>query len=161
MSSSNLEIRVNIRKIIEFSKPLQKTIDNKTLIKMIYAFSSYLSELYLDLIDEAINSNRYKGKWEPTDDKEYREYIGTTPKADIIDLMAEAIEVKKIGYYYVIRFNPRYKYPESKLPLIKVIRAIDGGTAKFHARPIFKKILRDIDSNIFKLWKGYLLRKGV
>ena len=158
---SNLEIRVNINKLIEYSESLQSSVDRKTMIKMIRSFSQYLSGLYVRMIIESINSNRYKGNWEPREDKGYQEYLGVKPEIDITTLISDSMEVKKIGYNFIIRVNPRYKYPGSKLTLVKVLRAIDNGTSRFHARPIFKRILKDIDSNILRLWKGYLLRKGV
>ena len=80
--------------------------------------------LYGLLIEEAINSNRYKGLWEPIEDEGYREYLGTDPTGDILLYMKESFEVKKIGYNFIISINPKKKYPGSKLPLYRVVLAI-------------------------------------
>jgi len=146
---------------MDYSESLDDTIDKKTLVLMIKSFSEYVLELYGRLLVEAIYSNRYKGKWEPVDDDGYKEYIGVTPVEDMTLLMRDALEAKKIGYYCMVRFNPRYMYPGTRIPLSKVLRAIDSGTSKFNARPIFSKIIREINSNIYDLFKGYLLMKGV
>lgn len=158
---SSLDIRINIDKFLDYSESLGSTIEKKTLIMMIKSFSEYVLELYGRMITEAIYSNRYKGNWEPVSDKEYKEYIGTEPVNDIIQVMRDALEVKKIGYHFLIRFNPHYKYPGSKLTLDKVLRAIDSGTSKFHARPIFSKIQRDINKHLYELFRGYLKMKNV
>lgn len=158
---SNLDIKININKLMDYSESFGITKNKKILLKIIRSFAEYVLQFYGRLITEAIYSNRYKGKWEPVDDPEYVDYIGTTPVEDILVVMKDALEVKKIGYYFVIRFKPNYKYPGSKLLLSRVLRAIDSGTTKFHARPIFTRIIRDINKNLYALYKGYLTMKKV
>lgn len=158
---SNLDIKINIRRLMDYSGSLDVSEDKKTLLSMIESFSSYVSELYLSMIQESIYSRRYKGEWEPVDDPEYVEYLGTTPDTHILILISEALEIKKIGYNFIIRFNPRYRYPGTRHYLVNILRAIDRGTSKFNARPIFHKIVSQIRSHIPELWKGYLSMKGV
>lgn len=158
---SNLDIKININDLLDYSASLGSTIEKKTLLKMIKSFSKYVLELYGRLIEEAIYSRRYKGRWEPVDEEGYQEYLGVTPVEDIITLMRDALESRKIGYYYVIRFKPTYRYPGTRLPLTRVLRAIDRGTSKFNARPIFSKIIREINSHMYDLFRGYLKMKGV
>lgn len=158
---SNLDIKININKLLDYSESLGSTIEKKTLVLMIKSFSEYVLELYGRLIEESIYSNRYKGHWEPIEDEGYREYIGVTPVDNITLLIRESLESRKIGYHYVIRFKPNYRYPGTRLPISRVLRAIDSGTSKFHARPIFSKIIREINSHIYELWRGYLKMKGV
>lgn len=128
---------------------------------MIESFSKYVMNLYGMLIEEAINSNRYKGIWEPVNEEGYKEYLGTEPTGDILYYIKEAFEVKKIGYNFIIRLNPRSRYPNSRLPLSRVVLAIDNGTSKFNARPILRKIIKQINHHMIDLWKGFLKMKGV
>ena len=158
---NSLEIKINIKKLTDYSASLKRTIDEKTLLLMIESFSKYVMNLYGVLIEEAIKSNRYKGVWEPIDEKGYREYLGTKPTGDILLYMREAFEVKKIGYNFIIRINPKERYPGSKLPLSRVVLAIDNGTSKFNSRPILRKIIYQINHHIIDLWRGFLKMKGV
>lgn len=157
----SFDIRININKIKNYSKTLRPTVDDETLSLMISSFSTYVKNLYGRMIEEAMNSRRYRGKWEPVDDPNYVEYIGTKPEVPIIDLLGEALEVKRVGYNYIIRIDPRYKYPGSKLTLLHVVRSIENGTSDFHARPILYKVSKDIQRRIFDLWRGFLLMKRV
>ena len=93
----SLEIKINIKKLTDYSASLKRTIDEKTLLLMIESFSKYVMNLYGVLIEEAINSNRYKGVWEPIEEKGYLEYLGTKQTGEILLYMREAFEVKKIG----------------------------------------------------------------
>lgn len=157
---TSLDIKINIKKLSNYSASSDRVKRKKTLL-VIESFSRYVANLYLSMIEEAINSRRYKGNWEPVDDPGYIEYLGVTPETNIIYLIRDALEVKKIGNNFYVRFDPHYKYPGTKLSLIKVLRAIENGTSKFNARPIFSKIVKEINSHILSLWKGYLAMKGV
>jgi hypothetical protein len=158
---NSLEIRIRTRKLMDYSASLKRTIDDKTLLMMIKSFSEYVMNLYGMLIEESINSNRYKGLWEPIEEEGYKEYLGTEPTGDILFYIKDAFEVKKIGYDFIIRINPRKKYPGSKVPLYRVVLAIDNGTSKFNARPILKKIINQINHHMLDLWRGFLKMKGV
>lgn len=155
----NLDIKIRAYRLL--GRALRTTEDEEKLLLIVEHFSHYVLSLYGSMVEESINSRRYKGKWEPIDDPGYLDYLGAVPKLPIIYLIKDALEVKRIGYNFIIRINPRYKYPGSKLTLVKVLRAIDSGTSDFNARPIFSKIVRKINSNILDLWKGYLKMKGV
>lgn len=158
---NSLEIKININRLMDYSASLKRTIDEKTLLSMIKSFSIYVMNLYGLLIEEAINSNRYKGLWEPIEDEGYREYLGTDPTGDILLYMKESFEVKKIGYNFIISINHKKKYPGSKLLLYRVVLAIDNGTSKFNSRPILRKIISQINHHIIDLWRGFLKMKGV
>lgn len=159
MNSS--EIKINIKKLTDYSASLKRNIDDKTLLLIIESFSKYVMTLYGAMIEEAVNSNRYKGVWEPIEEEGYRDYLGTEPTGDILLYMKESFEVRKIGYNFIIRINPNKRYPGSKLPLFRVILAIDNGTSKFNSRPILRKIINQINHHILDLWRGFLKMKGV
>jgi len=158
---SNFDIRISIKKLSNYSASLDNTEDKKTLLLMIKSFSYYISNLYLRLIEESINSRRYNGDWEPVEDKEYKNYIGTVPTTDILYVIGDALEVVKIGHNFVVRVSPKYKYPGTNIPLIRVLRAIEYGTSKFNARPLLAKNSQHINRRILDLWRGYLMMKGV
>lgn len=156
------EIKINIPRLLHYSAVLKPHISNETLIMIIKSFSNYVRDLYLAMIEEAVYSRRYKGDWEPIDEEGYLEYLGTTPSdSHILSLMVDAIEIREIKKNIIIRFDPKYYYPDSKLPLVKVLKAIDNGTTKFNARPILKSIVRELNTSLPSLWKSYLKKKGV
>lgn len=158
---SSLEVKVDILRLLRLGKNSASKVDEETLLEYIEQFAHHIRNLYLRLIEEAMNDRRYGGEWEPRNDPEYLEYLGTTPNFYLLDLLDEALEVKKVGYNYIIQFNRRMRYPGTHTPLVKVLRAIDAGTSKFNARPIFSKIRYRLRHRITDLWKGYLIRKGV
>lgn len=159
---TNLDIKIEINILLYYSRPWESTVGKKTLLMMMKPFAEYIRVLYLRSIREAMKSPRYKGKWEPRDEEGYLGYLGVdTFSDDISMLMEEALEVKKIGKNYFIRFNPYYKYPKSSLSLIRVLRAIEHGTSDFSARPILVKCKRNIQRNLRELWIGYLTLRGV
>lgn len=158
---TNFDIKINIRKLSRYISPSPEEDIDKIILKMIESFAHYVLNLYGQMIEESINSRRYRGKWEPVDDPEYVEYLGVSPSTEIIYLIQESLEVEKIGYNFVVRFNPYYKYPGTKIPLIRVLRAIENGTSRFNARPILAKSAIEIRKSLLDLWKGYLTMKGV
>lgn len=158
---TNFDIKINIRKISNYSGLSNNRRTRKTLLLMIESFSQYVLELYGRLIEEAIYSRRYKGNWEPVEEEGYREYLGIKPTRNILYSIRESLEVKKIGYHFIVRFNPSYRYPGTKIPFIRVLRAIENGTSDFNARPIISKIVVQLRSNLLDLWRGYLTMKGV
>lgn len=158
---TSLDIKINIKKLSDYSASLDKDTKKKTLLLMIESFSNYILRLYGSMIEEAINSRRYKGKWEPVEEEGYLDYLGVTPKVNILYLIEEALEVKKIGSNFLIRINPYYRYPGTDIPLVRVLRTIENGTSKFNARPIMSKIVVQIRSNILDLWRGYLMMKNI
>lgn len=158
---ANLDIRINIKELSKYGMTISNISDRKSLLPIIGSFSQYIRSLYIAMIKEAINSRRYKGKWEPVEEKGYLEYLGITPESDILDLIRESLESRKIGYNFIIRVNPDYRYPGTDIPLSRVLRAIESGTSKFNARPILSKISRKINSSMKELWKSYLAMKGV
>lgn len=158
---NSYEIMINVTKLLHYSNPPKSKVDNKTLVMLINSFSEYIRKVYMSMIESKIYSARYKGEWEPVNDPGYLEYIGTTPSEHIIELMYDALEIKSIKRDIRIRFDPSYKYPNSKLTLISVLNAIDTGTSKFNARPLLKSLSRELNASIPRLWRAYLKQKGV
>lgn len=158
----DFSIRLSVIDLRNYSITLGTKLNDENLTIVLNKFSEYLIALYGTLIENAINSSRYKGDWEPIDDEEYRKYIGTNPrKSLILPLMKASLIYDKRGYFYVIRFDEDLKYPGSELSVLDVLRAIEYGTSKFHARPIIRKACNLIKSNVRRLWKGFLTMKGL
>lgn len=158
---SEYSIKLDVGKLLYYSEVLKPRISNETLLMLIRSFSVYVRDLYKVMIAESIYSNRYKGDWEPIKDEGYLEFLGTTPSEHILDLIYDALEIREIKNNIVIRFEPEYKYPGSKLTLVRVLKAIDNGTSKFNARPILKDAVSHLNRNISGLWRVYLRQKGV
>lgn len=158
---NTLDISIKIYELSNYNKSLREELGDRELLKMIREFSKYILRLYIFLITEEINSNRYKGEWEPKDDEEYQKYLGVVPKGNLLEYLEESLECRKVGYKFVIRVNPKSKYPGSNIPLTKVLKAVEYGTSKFNARPILVRVKRTISDNMIDLWRGFLTMKGV
>lgn len=158
---TNFDIRLNIPRLAANTIRLGSRLDDKELNIVVGAFAAYLRELYGLMVEEAINSNRYKGEWEPRDDEGYQEYIGTKPTTSMITLISRSLYVKKRNREYIVTFDERKRYPGSKLTIFRVLKAIEYGTSKFNARPMMVKITRKLNRNLLSLWKGFLTMKGV
>lgn len=158
---TSLDIKINIREFSNYSAALGRNSDKKTKLMIVESFSYYILRFYLRLIEEAIYSRRYQGQWEPIDEQGYIDYLGVVPTNDILSLIKDALEVEKIGYNFIVRINPHYKYPGTNIPLVRVLRAIETGTSEFPARPILAKITSKVRRRLFDLWRGYLTMKGV
>lgn len=158
---TNFDIRINIKMLSNHSGYLNISKDKKLFYKLVGSFAHYVLRLYKLMIKEDMHSNRYKGVWEPIEERGYIEYLGVIPQKNIYDILCESLEVAKIGYNYIIRVNPYDKYPKTKIPLSRVIRAIEHGTSKFNSRPLLASISREINKNILELWRGYLSMRGV
>ena len=159
---TNVSIKISINELSHYSTSIGSLLEDKTLLSLVIkAFASHIKNLYGQMIEEEIHANRYKGKWEPVDDEGYREYLGVTPTGYILEYIRDALEVVKKGTNYIVQIDPHYKYPGTKIPLVRVVRAIDSGTSKFNAHPIMRKIILRINSHLLTLWKSYLMQKGV
>lgn len=156
------EVIIKIDRLLHYSASLKPDISNETLLMIIRSFSSYVRDMYKAMILEFIYSKKYKGSWEPVEEEGYIEYLGVPPSdTDIVYLMYEALEIREIKNNIIIRFDPKYLYPGSRIPLIKVLKAIDNGTSKFNARPVLRPIVRQLNSSIPELWRLYLKQRGV
>ena len=158
---SDFSIIVSIHRLTTYTIVNLKTkLSDEVMDALIAAFCKRLRNLYYSMILEALASSRYKGRWEPTEEG-YLEYLGCTPVEDFLSVVESSMYYKKVMSRYIVGFNETVKYPGSSLRLVKVLRAIEYGTSDFPARPILKKIKREIERSILRLWKGFLLQKGV
>lgn len=157
---TTLDIRIRVNTLSDYSEYLKRKSGEKTLLLIVKAFAEYIRILYISLIEEEMNSRKYRGKWEPVDDEGYLEYLGVTPVKDILPLIEEALIVKKVGHTFYVQFDTHYEYPESGIPLITVLKSIEYGTSKFNARPIFRKNVNLINKNMTTLWRGFLKKRG-
>lgn len=157
---NSLSIKLKVR---ELSEEFPSKIEKRTRIKLMDSFAEYIKNLYIRSLEDQMYSSRYKGNWEPVEDLGYLEFIGDTPEENILDIIISNIEVKKSLAYHQIRIDPHVRYPKkkSKLTLLRVLNAIEYGTSKFNARPIFRSVISSIDEDIAILWRSYLFRKGV
>lgn len=158
---NNYDIKINVPSLLHYSVLSKSKVDNETLLMLINSFSWYVRKTYVSMIYESIYSSRYKGDWEPIYDQGYLDYIGTNPSADIFDLIYDALEIRSIKQNIVIRIDPDYMYPNSKLKLLTVLNAIDNGTTKFNARPLLKGVARKLRFKLHSLWRVYLRQRGV
>ena len=62
---TNVDIKISIPLLMNYSSSLKPEIDEETLLLMIEDFSRYVMNLYGLMVEEVSNSNRYRGNWEP------------------------------------------------------------------------------------------------
>lgn len=125
-------------------------------------FAKYIANIYRDQVVEAINSQRYRGTWEPLSPEyaEFKRKKGLSTKIwEATKYLKESIDVWRLRDYYVVGVKRNVMYPNSKTPVYKVVRWLEFGTSKIPARPLFMPIKRSISSNIRTYWDKFL-REG-
>ena len=132
--------------------------------KLLTAFSRRICEIYVKELVDAINSQRYKGKWEPLSKSylEYKRANGLSTKIwEATSLLKESITYYRSGNSYVIGVNRRLMYPGSRVPVYKVIRWMEFGTSRMPARPLFMPVKRKLERNMRMYWGEFLRERGL
>lgn len=132
--------------------------------KLLGQFAKYIAEIYRDELIAAINSQRYKGQWEPLS-KEYLEYKrrhGLSDKTwEATELLKNSISAYRSNNKWVVGINPYIKYPGTKTYVYKVARWMEYGTSNMPARPLFRPVKKLITSRMRKYWHAFLISKGI
>lgn len=132
--------------------------------KLRTAFSRYVAELYVKELIDAINSQRYKGRWEPLTPGYLRykkEHGLSTNIWEATSLLKESITVYRSGNSYVVGVNRNLKYPNSNVKVYMVIRWMEFGTSRMPARPLFAPVKRKLERNMRKIWESFLEERGL
>lgn len=132
--------------------------------KLLTAFSYYVAEIYVQELVDAVNSQRYKGKWEPLTE-DYLEYKRrnhlSTNIWEATSLLKESITVYRSNNSYVVGVDRNLKYPHSNVKVYKVIRWMEFGTSRMPARPLFAPVKRKLERNMRKIWETFLEERGL
>lgn len=131
---------------------------------LLTAFSRKIAEIYVEKLVDAINSQRYKSRWEPLTPEylEYKRKNGLSTNIwEATSLAKDSITYYRSGNSYVVGVNRRLKYPDSNVLVYKVIRWMEFGTSRMPARPLFLPVKRDIERNMRKYWEEFLEERGV
>lgn len=132
--------------------------------KLLTAFSKYVAELYVRELVDAINSQRYKGRWEPltSDYLEYKRKNGLSTNIwEATSLLKESITVYRSDRSYVVGIDRSLKYPGTNVRVYKVIRWMEFGTSRMPARPLFSPVKRKLERNMRKIWESFLEERGL
>lgn len=130
---------------------------------LLTAFSRKIANLYVEELVKAIESQRYKGRWEPLspDYLKYKQEKGLSTKIwEATSLLKDSILVYRSGNSYVVGVNRNLKYPDSSVYVYEVIRWMEFGTSRMPARPLFTPVKRRIERNIRTLWEEFLEERG-
>lgn len=158
-----LDIRIQVddyRHWAPGSRLARENPDYKTLLS---AFSKKIADLYVKELVEAIESQRYKSRWEPLTPSylEYKKSQGLSTNIwEATSLLKESITYYRSGNSYVVGVNRRLKYPGTHVFVYKVIRWMEYGTSKMPARPLFGPVKRKLERNMRRLWEEFLLERG-
>lgn len=130
---------------------------------LLTAFSRKIADLYVEELVEAINSQRYKSRWEPLTESylQYKKDNGLSTNIwEASSLLKDSITFYRSGNSYVIGVNRNLKYPGTNVPVMKVIRWMEFGTSRMPARPLFTPIKRKLERNMRNLWEEFLRERG-
>lgn len=133
----------------------------KSLLK---EFAEKIAGIYVQELVEAINSQRYKGRWEPLTDSylAYKVSHGLSPKMwEATSLLKTSLTYYVRGNSYVVGVNEALLYPGSNVPVYKVIRWLEFGTSRIPARPLFRPVRNRIQRNMRNYWEEFLFEKGI
>lgn len=122
-------------------------------------FAKKIALIYADEVVKAIESQRYKHKWEPLSEDylEYKKRNGLSTNIwEATSLVHDSIGVWRSNDRYVVGIKRDVKYPESNVPAYRVIRMIEFGTSKMPARPLFMPVKRLINSRLRGYWREFL-----
>lgn len=156
------EITIDIGYLLNYSKKLKTDANHETLLVLIKNYTNYIKALYMSMLGEEIYSDRYDGYWEPINDPDYIDFLGTQPyRNGIEELLVESIVVEEIKDRIIISHSRRFRYPKSHRYLNEVIQAIDSGTSKFNARTLIKPIVKSLTQTQSSLWKNFISKEGI
>jgi hypothetical protein len=132
--------------------------------RLLGKFARRIAQIYADELVKAINSQRYKGRWEPLS-PEYLEWKKannmSTKIWEATSLLKDSIGVWRSNNRYVVGIKRNIKYPDSNVPVYRVARWMEFGTSKMPARPLFLPVKKLINSRLRTYWTEFLLEEGV
>ena len=131
---------------------------------LLTAFSKRIADLYVEELVKAINTQRYKSRWEPLTPEylAYKKSQGLSTNIwEATSLLKDSITVYRSGNSYVVGVNRSLRYPGTNVLVYKVIRWMEYGTSRMPARPLFMPVKRRIESNMRVYWESFLLERGV
>jgi hypothetical protein len=138
--------------------------DDEELRKLLGKFAHRISKIYAKEVVKAIESQRYKSRWEPLSPS-YIEYKKKNHLSDKIweatSLVHDSIGVWRSNKRYVVGIKRNVRYPGSNIQAYKIIRMLEFGTSKMPARPLFMPIKRMINKNLREYWEEFLLEEGI
>lgn len=132
--------------------------------KILGKFAHYIANIYRDELVKAINTQRYSGRWEPLtpDYLAWKRAQGmSTYIWECTSLLKDSISVWRSGKSWVVGVNRRIRYPESEVPVYRVVRWMEFGTSKMPARPLFGPTKRLIQGRMRKYWTRFLQENNI
>lgn len=131
--------------------------------RLLGKFAKYIANIYVEELVKAIDSQRYKGRWEPLS-PEYLEWKKqnnmSTNIWEATSLVRDSIGTWRNNDVYVVGIKRNVKYPGSNIPAFRVIRWMEFGTSKMPARPLFLPVKRLINSRLRRYWEEFLIEEG-
>lgn len=137
---------------------------NEEYEKLVGKFAKYIADIYREELINAIDTQRYAKRWEPLSPEylEWKKSQGLSEKTwEATGLLRESIGVWRSNDKYVVGVKRDVKYPDSNVPVFRVIRWLEFGTSKMPARPLFMPVKRLLSSRMRKYWEEFLEREGV
>lgn len=159
--SMDIKIQVNgsiWRPAIRMSK------GKKEQEKILGSFAKYIANIYRDELVKSINSQRYRGNWEPLSDDyvRWKKSQGlSTNTWEATSLLKDSISVWRSDGSWVVGVSRRVKYLGSDVPVYRVCRWMEFGTSKMPARPLFLPVKRLISGRMRKYWTEFLDKNNI
>lgn len=132
--------------------------------RLLGKFAKRIAQVYVEELINAINSQRYRGQWEPLSPEylEWKKQNGMSTNIwEATSLIKDSIDTWRNNDMYVVGIKRKIKYPDSNIPAFRVIRWMEFGTSKMPARPLFLPVKRLINSRLRKYWEEFLMEEGV
>lgn len=132
--------------------------------KLLGQFAHYIADIYVEELVDAVNSQKYEGKWEPLtpEYKAWKVSQGLSSKIwEATSLLKDSISVWRSGSAWVVGIEKNIRYPGSNVPVYKVARWMEYGTSRMPPRPLFRPVKDHIQRNMRSHWNDFLRSKGI
>lgn len=140
-------------------KPGSRMFKNTEYERLLGKFAHRIAKIYADELVKAIDSQRYKSKWEPLSPAylEYKKKNNLSTKTwEATSLAKDNIGVWRSNNRYVVGIKRDVKYPGSNVQAYKVIRMLEFGTSTVPARPLFVRVKRLVSGRLRRYWEEFL-----
>lgn len=123
-------------------------------------FQDYLAQQYVEEVKKAVAAEKYKGSWRALSPgyRAFKANMGLSPK--MWEATGELIDNLYVKSNRTVGFDGRKRHSRSRKRYIEIARELEYGSTRVPARPLFRKVLFDMKTDLDK-WKQKYLEEAI